>query len=393
MTPASLLPGWRAVFALPNLALAAPINNELAALVPASDMRLRQLTHDQPTLRAFLRRFSDTFGERVEAAVLLLRSDAPPALNEIGAIASFRDAIAISAISAARAQELLHPRGHRVLFGDSFAFYPWMVDSHDEHLIGSTPALLGVHDVSAFHGQSAPGLFRTPLDARDLDAPLLNALLSRWRRRHLSDDPEWADIALMRSLNMAHHASLLPAAADTTFYDVGRLISLWVSAFEILVHPGGSGVANRDRVFALLERTPWQRATSAKAAYDTGGKTKIHRTLASWLYQALNDRRNDFLHGNPIGRDALVLPISGRNLFEYAAPLYRLALTAFLELSPDEPLRPPSRPQALDEAIVRRMTFLDPQRAVEDALLTAVRPPEEPTSPRRRRVTRPAPND
>lgn len=59
----------------------------------------------------------------------------------------------ISTISAARAKELLHPRGHGVLFGDRFAFYPWMVDRHDEHLIGTTPAILGVHDVSAFHGR------------------------------------------------------------------------------------------------------------------------------------------------------------------------------------------------------------------------------------------------
>ena len=311
----------------------------------------------------------------------------------IGAIASFRDAIAISAVSAARAQELLHPRGHRALFGDSFAFYPWMVDRHDEHLIGTTAAMLGVHDVSAFRGQSAPELFRTPLDTSDLDAPLLDALLSRWRRRHLSANPEWADIALMRSLNMAYHASLLPASSDTTFYDVGRLISLWVSAFEILVHPGGNGIANRDRVFALLERTPWQRSACADAIYETGGKTRVGRTLASWLYQALNDRRNDFLHGNPIGRDALVLPVSGRNLFEYAAPLYRMALTSFLELSLDEPLPDASRPRALGEAIARRMTFLDLQLSVEDALLTAVRSPEEPTSPRLPRVTRPTPAD
>ncbi|MER2268179.1 hypothetical protein [Methylobacterium oxalidis] len=393
MTAEPSRPGWRAIFALPNLALASPVEGELAALVPSGDIRLRRLTRAQPTLRAFLRRFTDNFGERIAPAVLLLRADAPPAFSEIGAIASFRDAVAISAISAACAQELLHPRGHRVLFGDSFGFYPWMVDRHDEHLIGSTPALLGIHDVSAFRGQSAPELFRTPLDASDLDAPLLDALLSRWRRRHLANDRQWADIALMRSLNMAYHASLLPAASDTTFYDVGRLISLWVSAFEILVHPGGSGIANRDRVFALLEQTPWQRTASAAVAYDTGGKTKVRRTLASWLYQALNDRRNDFLHGNPIGRDALVLPVSGRNMFEFAAPLYRLALTAFLQLSPDKPLPDSSHPQALGEAIAARMTYLDPQRTVEDALIAAVRPPAEPTSPRRRRVTRPASTD
>lgn len=55
----------------------------------------------------------------------------------------------------------------------------------------------------------------------------------------------WDDVALTRSLNMAYHASLLPAGTDTTFYDVGRIVSLWVSAFEILVHPGGNGQASQ----------------------------------------------------------------------------------------------------------------------------------------------------
>jgi hypothetical protein len=39
------------------------------------------------------------------------------------------------------------------------------------------------------------------------------------------------------------------------------------------------------------------------------------------------------------------------------------------------------------------MAFLDPQETVEDALLTAMRPPAEPTSQRGRRVSRPAPTD
>lgn len=112
MTVASSPPAWRAIFALPNLALAGAIDGGLAALVPASDTRLRQLIREQPMLRSFLRRFRDAFGERIAPAVLLLRFDAPSAFKEIGAIASFRDAIAISAISAARTQELLHPRGH-----------------------------------------------------------------------------------------------------------------------------------------------------------------------------------------------------------------------------------------------------------------------------------------
>jgi hypothetical protein len=148
-------------------------------------------------------------------------------------------------------------------------------------MIGSTPAILGTHEVARFKGQSSPALFRTSLGDSDMDGPLLGELMVRWQRRYESPEPAWQDIALMRSLNMAYQASLLPAGTDTTFYDVGRIVSLWVSAFEILVHPGGNGQANRDKVFELIESTPWEIPASGRRTHDTGGKTKVKRTLAS----------------------------------------------------------------------------------------------------------------
>jgi hypothetical protein len=70
------------------------------------------------------------------------------------------------------------------------------------------------------------------------------------------------------------------------------------------VHHGGSGLANRDKVFEMIERTPWAIPASGQLAHDTGGKTKVKRTL-EWLYQVLYECRNDFLHGNPVERSNL----------------------------------------------------------------------------------------
>jgi hypothetical protein len=170
----------------------------------------------------------------------LVHAEAPPSFGEVTTIAGFRDLIAISAVAYNRALALCHPRGHRVMFGDAFAIYPWMLDKDYEDLIGNTPAILGTHEVAKFKGQCSPAIFRTAPDGRDLDQPLLSKLLHRWRRRYETSRPDWADMALFRSLNMAYHASLLPTATDTTFYGVGRLAALWVSAFEILVHPVGT---------------------------------------------------------------------------------------------------------------------------------------------------------
>jgi hypothetical protein len=167
--------------------------------------------------------------------------------------------------------------------------------------------------VQKFNGQSSVVIFRVGLGPRDVDQPLLDALLARWHRRYCSPAVEWSDIALFRSLNMAYGASLQPAGIDTTFYDVGRIIALWISAFEILTHPGGSDRGGIKKVFALIEGTPWIFPKSGALDYETG-KPKTKRTLASWLYQKLHDCRNDFLHGNPVERRRLTLPGSQQRL-------------------------------------------------------------------------------
>ncbi|MER9592970.1 hypothetical protein NKI94_30115 [Mesorhizobium australicum] len=381
---------WTPVFVLPNIPLEAAIGCDVAALAPAHDPRVTALKRAHPMFRRFLNRFADNFGAKFEPSVLLLDTAAPAVFREIGTLASFRDLIALATVTRGRALELRFPRRHRIVFGEAFAIYPWMLDRHYEDMIGSTPAILGTHEVARFKGQSSPMLFRTQLGNSDVDQPLLAALMERWRRRYEASQPAWEDVALMRSLNMAYQASLLPAGTDTTFYDVGRIVSLWVSAFEILVHPGGNGQANRDKVFDLVERTPWEIPASGRLIYDTGGKTKVRRTLASWLYQMLYDCRNDFFHGNPVERSNLLLATPQRSIFEYAAPLYRIALTAFLPL-PYLAAMPPSRDAAAFGAyIADHMDFMGPQKDAEEALLTATRLPEE-HGTRRPRVMRPAP--
>lgn len=369
---------WKPVFVLPNVVLKAAIGCDIAALAPADDRRVTALKRAQPMFHEFLGRFSDNFGEKFEPAVLLLRADTAPRMYTVAALASFRDLIAISAIVYNRASALLQPKFRHVTYGEAFAIYPWMIDRHYEMLVGSTAAFLGIHDVEKFQGQSSPTIFRTALDAGNLDQPLLTELLDRWQRRYLVAEEQWADIALFRSLNMAYHASLLPAATDTTFYDIGRLISLWVSAFEILVHPGGNGQANREKVFALIERTPWTLEAASLHVEDLYSNAECKKTLASWLYKGLYKCRNDFLHGNPVDGERLIVPSSRNNILEYAAPLYRLALTAFLPLTFDQPVPSLSCVDAFGARVAKRIEFLEPQRIAEKAILTANRALDEP---------------
>ncbi|MFO1073810.1 MAG: hypothetical protein U1E17_14275 [Geminicoccaceae bacterium] len=381
---------WRPVFVLPNIRLEAAIGCDIAALAPAHDRRVATLKRTHPTFRRFLNRFADNFGEKFEPAVLILNMAAPPIFQDVMPLASFRDLVALSAVTHERALALRYPRGHHALFGEAFAIYPWMLDRcYEDFVFGITPAILGRHKLSCFKGQSSPALFRSSLGISGIDQPLLAELMTRWHRRYETEEPAWQDVALMRSLNMAYHASLLPAGTDTTFYDVGRVVSLWVSAFEILVHPGGNGHANRDKVFEMIERTSWEIPESRQLTHDIGDKSKIKRTLASWLYQKLYECRNDFLHGNPVESSNLILSKPQRTIFEYAAPLYRIALTAFLPLIYSAPMPSIFDADTSGAYIVDLIAFRRPQKVAEQALLTATQPPAE-RAARRARVTRPA---
>jgi hypothetical protein len=54
----------------------------------------------------------------------------------------------------------------------------------------------------------------------------------------------------------------------------------------------------------------------------------------------MNHARNDYLHGNELSEDPLVIKSSGRNLFQFAPSLYRLLFTGYLGIDVYGPRRP-----------------------------------------------------
>jgi hypothetical protein len=370
------MPGWKPVVTLPNIELEEPIEGGLVALVPAHDSRVKSLVKAHINFRKYLGRFTDAFGRKFKPSVLIVPENVPDIILRADALASFRDAIASSVVPYNRAIELKYPRGHRVFWANTFSIFPWMIDKHYEALIGNTPAILGMDDVADFRGQSSPELFRMTLSSRDIDEPLLAVLIERWRTRYAGGEPAWSERALFRSLNMAFVASQLPAGTEITFYDVGRSTALWVSAFEILAHPRDSDSGLR-QVHDLLESAPWDLDASKAPiceAFAGRNRPRRSRNTACWLYGELCHARNDFLHGNPVEMDRLIIDKTGRNLFDFAAPLYRMALAAFLSLAWSKPL--PSVDDAAEfvRYISDRMDFMSYQRAIEEGLLKAHEP-------------------
>ncbi len=361
---------WEPIWALPNIDLDEPVESPIFALVPASDPRVERLKREHGSFQTFMSQFQDTHRNRISPTLMIRRTDAPESFRKLDVAASFRDLLVASTVPLARSRAIINSNTfHRVTYSSFFWVYPWMLDQHYETIIAHTPATLALHDVDQFRGHSSPELSRTTLHRRDFDEPLLQELLHRWRARYETANPQWANIALFRSLNMANRACLLPAGADFVIHDDGRMAGLWTAAFEILVHPGGDGRANLSKVFDLLQKIPWIDKTCAYRRFPIRrGRRREQKGLACWLYNHIYSCRNDFLHGNPVARENLLLPISGRLITSHAATLYRLALSSFLDLSWKEPFPSSEDTQALAAYVVRTLEFRAPQKKCEEAL-------------------------
>ncbi len=226
---------WVPVAILPNLSGGIAIEAEFVALAPIDDPRVQAIRSAIPLFAELLSQFTNAFGVPLEPFVFIARGDAVAKLSP-DALLSFRDLAAISVIPSSRSLNTVYNTTNRIVYSNSFALYPWMLSKSNDTLIASTPAFTGFHDVKQFHGQSSPELPVMRIENSDVDTTILDALVSRWKRHYFGRRRRWKDRALFRSLNMAVQAGLIPANAPTIF-DLGRSISLWVSAFEILSHP------------------------------------------------------------------------------------------------------------------------------------------------------------
>ncbi|MCV3243467.1 hypothetical protein [Mesorhizobium sp. ZC-5] len=361
---------WIPILVLPNLRLREPIGNGDIAVTAVDDNRIVDAIAEHPRIGEFLDRFTDAFGDPVSPTVLIIRREAKEAYRNTSAIAGFRDLLAVSTIPNARALQVTHGGGMGApVWAETFSIYPWMVDRHGKDLIGQTPAMLGSHDVEKFRGQIDAGLPQHAVEPYSVDGPLFDEVLLRWHRRFSCEEASWEDRALFRSLNMARAAMLMPGGLEYSFYDVGRLLTLWISAFEILLHPGPGGSVGETQVLNVLDRAVWLDLRCADQAVEVKiGKQTTARTVASELCHRTYALRNAFLHGNEVTAEQLA--INEVPLLLLASSLYRIALFTFLNLR-----IPPIEDDADEHAIVRYIGTLsywkDPQRRHERAILKA----------------------
>jgi len=363
-------PSWMPVWALPNLMVDEPVETTFVALVPVEDERVQQAAEHFVGLARFLGAFKDEFGGEIDPALIMLRDNAPERVRTVSAVASFRDAVCMSVLPLSHARTLKRGQARDIQFSDAFDAYPWTLrDACDMHIIARTSAVLALHDVNELQAQSAPALGARRLMRYDIDEILLEALLSRWNTLYAGAENA-ENLRLFRSLDMARAASRMPGGTDATIFDRGRSIGMWVSAFETLAYDGGADIR---RVVELLRRVPWYHRELRDPDRTLRAK-KLATNIDGDIYGRLYHLRNQFLHGDPVTSDALALPM-GREALRFAAPLFRLALTAYLDLHFGElPFDAPADPAGYGPYLARFARHHGSQETIEEAVLLADKP-------------------
>lgn len=364
---------WAPGYILPNISVEEPFESSHYALVSCDEPRAIAIRRAYPEFDTFIRRFHDELGHQVAPAVLFV-FEGEPELIGIEQASGFRDAVAISCVCKARALRLVYPHNRCFQFSSWFDFHPWITSTNYAGIVGSSPAFRDSNIANNFHGHQDAGVPHAQVSVSDADGSLLPALLGAWERRFVSHPNAWRSIALFRSLNMAYAASQLPSGPDMTHYALGRSVGLWISAFEILAHPGQDGDVGYQNIYALLHDVEWRDKDLTAKSYEAyaGKKKTALNTLPCWIYGELFHARNDFLHGKPVALDRLVVQSSGQNLYNFAAPLYRACLTAFLGLKKYGP--PSQSAEAIARSISWGVDYSHEQSVAERALMRVFKP-------------------
>ncbi|AHG47972.1 hypothetical protein RLEG12_25870 [Rhizobium leguminosarum bv. trifolii CB782] len=332
---------WTALGVLPSIDITPTyFGGDYLALVGLNDHRYRDALANGPNLLQFLQKFEGSHGESLRPS-MLLRSDAHPDRPTSEAISSFLDIVIASVVLDVRVRAVTWRRNVGPFYSDSFDMYPWMIGPDGRRLVAQNAALWAVHELDRFRGMPSAAVPVQQVGTEPAHPRFFKQLHRIWKSQFIDETDDWTSRAILRSLKMATSALRLSSATGATesFYDYGRILSLWVSAFEILIHPGAAGKANRQKVLDLIKTIPWQSRMLLEEVHtaDFGGGKVANIRLASALYVEMTNLRNDFLHGNPVSSEDFRLA-NGTMILSYPAAIFRMALATVLP-DPEEVTR------------------------------------------------------
>lgn len=336
---------WKYIAVFNNLQIDQAIENDYLAIVPPADSRFQNIIHNTPNLKYLVEGFTDQFGRSITSNFLIAKVGSK-LINTKGqldgeALIGFRNAIAISTILKAYQDSLCQRYPFpRVNFSNYFDIYPISLSNDNKSLITRSPSILGTDEPDEFHGQCSPKLANLKFASFDYDKDIFKAIMKFWSKRYVAGrKKDWESLVLFRSLEMAYQASSIPIENNSSVFDIGSRIMLWVSALEVLAHPE-NGNSDFQKVIDLIKTVKFYSKSLSNKYYSITWRGKTARgTLIEKMYYYLYRLRNDFTHGNPLKMSKLY-PFKNkkRSLNLYSPIIYKVALLSFLGLGTTENL-------------------------------------------------------
>jgi len=295
---------WMLFRVLPNIEVPWIFESlsEKVAVVPYGDARANDIRARSPGAAKLWNGFRDIYGNQMEPSGLVYHQDLAETANTEEALIAFRNIVALTSALPGWADVVSHPDGtpSNPLWSDAWALYPVEV-SQKETLITVNPALsVGSSPNTPFVGMPNP-LIPLYRDQYQVDWPVLALLLNAWEVHYLRGQRRHQYRALFRALEVAMHALELPAYNLSSMYDFGLSLSIWVSAFEVLLHPGSGGKVDEFRVLSCLQGLKCVTPKLNHKRYVVAVRGPSRRgTWVERIYHQLYSARNAYLHGNPI---------------------------------------------------------------------------------------------
>lgn len=278
--------------------------SSLLAIVPPNDPRLKAIVTD-PQAKASASvhsNFSTYDGRAYEPCALIFSNALPSKRRTADAFRSFRNAAAIATLSHCRAHAIASDGQWKPLYSDFFDFFPRVPSGDEKYVVSLDGPVRSLDEPKKWHFQPSPLIGNPQSFSVSRDEQLWYLLLRSWEKRFLKGYGNPALRHVFRSLDVAYHAARYPADGLTSLGDAGIRIGLWVSAIEILCHPG-TGKINIGMIIQELGNISWQNALLNKRSYSiTIGQIKMRVNFLQRLYKRLYDVRNSFFHGNRISR-------------------------------------------------------------------------------------------
>ncbi len=251
---------WTPIAVLPSVDVRTDkLGGPHIALLGSGDPRYEAFVENNADLKTFLTRFTGSHGETLRPSMIAVSSEyeGKPVSH---AIASFKDIVVAAVTLDTRVLTILSDNNRGPFYSNSFDIYPWIVTNRGDRLIAMTPAISALHQLKGFRGLASPAVPVHRVEDSHVHSGLFNGLYRLWTQQYLEEKDVWEARSVLRSLNMATTAMEVPNTSVTeTIYDWGRVIAHWVSAFEILVHPGADGRADELKVLDMLAQVEWRR--------------------------------------------------------------------------------------------------------------------------------------